>query len=177
MRINPCITDNMNEVLVREFHKEEIEVVIKSMAPLKAFGEDGFPALFYKINFWHIMGDEVSDFCIDILNRMKVVRSINNTSIILLPKVNQLMEMSQFRSINLCNVIYKIIAKAIVNRFRTFLDDCIENAKAVFVSSRQIKNNALIVYQILQSLKLKKRGHRGHFALKLDVSKTYDQIE
>lgn len=62
----------MNEKLMKEFNKEEIEVAIKSMALLKAFGENRFPALFYK-KFWHIVREEVTKFCLDILNRRKAI--------------------------------------------------------------------------------------------------------
>lgn len=46
-RINPCIDSRMNEKLLQEFQKEEIETTPKIMAPLKASGEDGFLALFF----------------------------------------------------------------------------------------------------------------------------------
>lgn len=74
----------MNEVLTKEFQKEEAKVVVKNMAPLKASEEDGFLTLFFQ-KYWHIVGDEIVKFCLEILNRRKEVRSINNTSIVLLP--------------------------------------------------------------------------------------------
>lgn len=74
------------------------------------------------------MGDKVSNFCLEVLNGKKFVGSINYTSIVLLPKVHQLVEMAQFRLISLCNVIYKIISKAIVNRFQSLLNECIDKA-------------------------------------------------
>lgn len=74
----------------------------------------------------------------------------------LISKVYQPTEMTQFRPISLCNVLYKVIVKVIVNRFRTLLDDCINEAQAKFVPSRQIIDNVLIAYEIFHSLKLKK---------------------
>ncbi|KAA3471190.1 reverse transcriptase [Gossypium australe] len=35
---------------------------------MKASGEDGFLAIFFQ-QFWHIVGDEVTDYCLGILNR------------------------------------------------------------------------------------------------------------
>ena len=40
------ITDEMNDVLIVEFHIKEVEVALKQMAPLKAPGPDGMPPLF-----------------------------------------------------------------------------------------------------------------------------------
>ncbi|KAK9035506.1 hypothetical protein V6N11_077545 [Hibiscus sabdariffa] len=52
-QIRPCVTPEMNQGLTAEFTKEEIFSAIKHMAPLKASGYDGFPALFY-LKYWHI---------------------------------------------------------------------------------------------------------------------------
>lgn len=57
----------------------------------------------------------------------------------------------------------------VLNRFRTVLDKCIDDAQATFVLGRQITDNALIAYDVLQSLKQKRSGVRGHFAMKLDM--------
>lgn len=62
-------------------------MAVKSMTPLKASGEDSFPALFFQ-KYWHIVGDEVSNFCLEVFNGKKSIRGINSTIIMLLPKVN-----------------------------------------------------------------------------------------
>lgn len=46
-RVNPCITTQMNEELVRSFSLEEVYLALKSMIPLKASTEDGLVAVFY----------------------------------------------------------------------------------------------------------------------------------
>ena len=41
---------------------------------------------------------------------------VNNTTIVLIPKVDNPQRLTEFRPISLCNMVYKIIAKCLVNR-------------------------------------------------------------
>ncbi|KAH1039822.1 hypothetical protein J1N35_041565 [Gossypium stocksii] len=49
------------------------------------------------------------------------------------------------------------------------LGHCIDEAQSAFIAGRQISDNTLIAYEVLHSLKAKKRGKYGNFALKLDM--------
>ncbi|XP_059446415.1 uncharacterized protein LOC132177961 [Corylus avellana] len=59
------VTNEMNDMLDRDFTKEEIFAALQQMSPHKAPGQDGYMAGFYQEN-WEV-GDEV------IANRLKVV--------------------------------------------------------------------------------------------------------
>lgn len=61
---------------------------MKGMAPLHALGIDGFLAPFYQ-KFWHILGGEVTSFCLSILRGEISLNMINQTYVILLPKVGK----------------------------------------------------------------------------------------
>lgn len=85
--------------------------------------------------------------------------------------------MGHFRPISLCNIIYKIMAKVLVNRMSDTLGVCINEAQGAFIPGRLISDNVLIAYELLHSLKMKIKGKKGNFALKLDMSKAYDRVE
>ncbi|KAH1031840.1 hypothetical protein J1N35_044014 [Gossypium stocksii] len=134
--IRPCITKRINEERINEeakvrFKEEEVMEALKSKAPLRASGKDRYPVFFYK-KCWHIVREDVTSFCLEVLNRGKDIKQINGTNIVLIPKIESPKNMSQFRPTSLSNVIYKIISKTMVNRFRKVLDICIDESQGAF---------------------------------------------
>ncbi|KAK5824255.1 hypothetical protein PVK06_019026 [Gossypium arboreum] len=166
----------MNEALLTQFTKEDIVNAVKSMAPLKAPGVDSFPAIFFQ-RYWHIIEADMSLYCLSVLNGETEIGEINKTHIVLIPKVQKPKNLSQFKPISLCNVVYKIIAKVLVIRMSAILGNCINEAQGAFIPGRLILDNVFIAYEVLHSFKIKKRGKKGNFALKLDMNKAYDHVE
>lgn len=151
------ISRNMNDKLLQPCTKEDIWLAVKSMAPLKAPGPDGFSTLFFQ-RYWHIIGDEVASFCMEFLNGRREMGDLNKTHIVLIPKVDKPKDLSQFGPISLCNVLYKIIATAIVVRMSPLLGSCIDEAQGTFIPGRQMSDNTLIAYEVIRSLKMREKG-------------------
>ena len=61
------VTYKMNDILMVEFHIEEVEVALKQMAPLKASSPNGMPPLFYQ-SYWSLLGSDVSTTILHYLN-------------------------------------------------------------------------------------------------------------
>lgn len=88
------------------------------------------------------------------------VSPINSTNIVLIPKVNNPLSMTQYRPFSLCNVLYKIIAKVIANRLRKVIGKCIYDAQSAFVPGRLISDNMMLAYEVLHKLKQKRLGKK-----------------
>lgn len=102
---------------------------------------------------------------------------LNVTNIVLIPKTSHPTNMENFRPISLCNVLYKVIAKVVVNRFQHVLDACIDNAQSAFVPRCLITSNVLVTYEIMHTLKNKRIGIKGHITIKLGMGKAYNKVE
>ena len=96
---------------------------------------------------------------------------VNNTSIVLIPKVNNPEKLTEFRPISLCNVIYMVVVKCLVNRLRPLLDDIISPAQSAFVSVRMIIDNVLVAFECIG-----KRSGKEFLCLQVG-SKPYDRVD
>ncbi len=112
------VTQRMNNELLRAFSHDEVRRALFEMHPSKAPRPDGMSTLLFQ-KIWHIVGSNVSHVVLDFLNTGHMLGSVNFTHIVLIPKVASPEFMSQFRPISLCNVIYKIASKVLVNRMKT----------------------------------------------------------
>lgn len=107
--IDRCIHEEENKKLMASYTDEETREALFAMAPTKARGEDGFPALFYQ-KCGHFIRKDIVTFGLQFLNGDMEVSLINTTHIVLIPKNSNPVSMSHFRPISLCYVIYKIMA-------------------------------------------------------------------
>ena len=150
--VKKIVTTDMNEELLKPYSKDEVEAAIRQMAPSKTLGPDGMPPLFYQ-TFWQSIGVEVSDTVLSCLNSGTLLKSINHTFITLIPKVSNPKNVSEFKPISLCNVLYKILNKVIANRLKPILNSIVSKAQSAFTIDKLITNNILVAFELLYYMK------------------------
>jgi hypothetical protein len=76
----------MNRDLLAPYSEEEVKTALFQMYHTKAPGPDGYPAHFFQRN-WDLCGCEVTNSVLRILRGVDSPEEINNTFIVLIPKV------------------------------------------------------------------------------------------
>lgn len=176
MGIAPKDTREKNARLLAPLSNEKIRAALFDMHPLKAPGPDGFHALFYQ-RYWHIVGDEISQFVRQLWRGEVPIDPINHTNVTLIPKVRSPNSIVNFRPFSICNVIYKVFSKVLSNRLKLILPNIISDNQSAFVPDRPITDNAIIALECFHTMKSHFRARKGTMAIKLDMSKAYNRVE
>ena len=106
-----------------------------------------------------------------------MLHKMNFTHIVLIPKNNELKNMFDYRPISLGNVISKIVSKVVANLLKHVPPMVISDVQSAFVPNRLITNNIIVVYELLHRMRNQRKGRMGQMAVKLEISKAYDQVE
>ncbi|XP_074291949.1 uncharacterized protein LOC141618767 [Silene latifolia] len=169
------VIDDMNVELRREYSEEEVVEALNQMHPLKAPGPDGMNGLFFQ-TFWSDIGPEVVRTVLPVLKGELSPRALNKTNIVLIPKKKAPDKIRDFRPISLCNVLYKLVSKVLVNRLKRFLGDIVSVNQSAFTPGRIISDNVMIAFELFHYMK-NSRSTDGFMAIKLDMAKAYDRVE
>jgi hypothetical protein len=171
------VTTEMNGALLAPVSEQEVKEALFQMFPTKAPEPNGFPAHFFQ-RHWELCGKEVTSVVLRILRGGDDASEINNTFIVLIPKVVSTEELGQFRPISLCNVLYKITSKVVANRLKKLLPDIISEEQSAFIPNRLITTIlSLLMSVCMQFMKQKRHVEQRYCALKLDMKKAYDRVE
>ena len=170
------VIEKMNTELAKDFTREEMVAALKQIHPTKALGPNGMSAMFYQ-KYWSIISDSVVNIVLNVLNHNLLIGDLNKTNIALVPKTKNPKRMTKFRLISLCNVIYKLISKTVTNRLKALLPQLILENQSAFTSDLLITDNVLVAFELMHYLNHKTSGKDSIMAIKLNISKVFDQVE
>ncbi|KAK2390438.1 hypothetical protein QL285_063981 [Trifolium repens] len=168
----PKLSNEVLEKLNAPIANDEGRKAIFNMNPWKAPGPDGFPAGFYQKS-WSIVGNHVCDFVREVWSNPGKILEVNQTDICLIPKIQHLEYISQFRPISFCNTIYKVVSKVVVELLKDCIPFIISPYQTGFVPGRNIHENIIVAQEMTHNM-VKMKGRKGYVAIKVDLSKAYD---
>jgi hypothetical protein len=174
--VEPAVTDLINSQLVAEFTEEEIGDALFQIGPHKAPGLDGLPARFFQRN-WALLRAEICKAIKKFFHDGELPDGMNMTKIVLIPKSDEACDLKDYRPISLCNVIYKIISKCLVNRIRPHLHGLISETQSAFIPGRLISDNALIAFECFHAIQRNRKPSEFFCAYKMNLSKAYDMVD
>jgi hypothetical protein len=158
--------------LTAPFCINEIKKVVLDLKHNSAPGPDGFPAEFFQ-DFWELIYLDIWNLFKDFYDGNLDIERLNYGMVTLLPKVDNAVEMKNFRPICLFNVCYKIITKVLNNRLALCIKKVISESQYGFIQGRYIMDGVVSLNEILPEVKRKK--HSG-VVLKIDFEKAYDKV-
>ena len=114
---------------------EEIHKALFSLLRNKAPGLDDFPTFFFQV-YWEVVKNDVSKEVQEFFGARNLLKELNATFLVLIPKVPGVDSLDKFRPISLCNSFYKIISKVLTSRILCILPLIIFPQQIGFVPGR-----------------------------------------
>ncbi|KAJ9541722.1 hypothetical protein OSB04_028228 [Centaurea solstitialis] len=159
--------------MIRPVQDAEIKDAIFQIGNDKAPGSDGFSAKFFKAA-WEVIGTDVLLAIHNFFYRGRLAKELNHTLLCLLPKSVNASAVADFRPIACCSVLYKCIAKVIVERIKPYLDTLVSKSQSAFIPRRRITDNILMAHELVIDYHFNKGPPRCAF--KIDLRKAYDMV-
>ena len=141
--VNRVVTPDMNQTLLQPYTRDEVKRALFHMHPSKSPGLDLMSPFFFQ-KYWHIVGNDVTDVVLFVLNSGHMLHKMNYTYIVLIPKKDDPKNVFDYQPISLDNVVCRIVSKVLANRLKLILPNVISNAQSAFVPNRLIKSIILL---------------------------------
>ncbi|KAL0284586.1 UNVERIFIED_CONTAM: hypothetical protein Sradi_7193300 [Sesamum radiatum] len=163
------ITNAAGDVLT-EADQEAFFDISDDSAP----GPDGYTSAFFKAA-WTEIGEEVCAAVKEFFVSGRLLKQINATVLVLIPKLQMPTRVSEFRPIACCNVLYKAISKILVKRMQKVLNSLIDYSQTAFVPGRSITDNIMLAQELLSGYNIARSPKRC--TIKIDIQKAYDSVQ
>ncbi|GAU50553.1 hypothetical protein TSUD_281270 [Trifolium subterraneum] len=155
------------------FSEAEVKSDVWDCDSYKITGSDGINFGFIK-DFWAELRGDIMRFISEFHRNGKLTMGINFTFIALIPKIDSLQRLNDFRPISLVGSLYKILAKVLANRLRLVIGSVISESHTAFVKDRQIPDGILIANEVVDEAR---KSKKELMLFKVDFEKAYDSVD
>lgn len=129
----------------------EIRGAMKQMEPNKAPGPDGFHPVFFQ-KMWDVAGEDVCHNIRSWFHQSYVPYDMCQAIICLIPKQNPPETVKHLRPISLCNTLYKLATKVIVNTIKPLIPCWISPNQNSLSKGRGPDINIVVATEVLHSM-------------------------
>ncbi|XP_026437186.1 uncharacterized protein LOC113335301 [Papaver somniferum] len=168
----PSISTEEAQSLEVVFSEEEVHKAICDLRKDKAPGPDGMP-IFVISKSWEFMESDILKVMDQLYTRKTIDCRLKSTFFVLIPKVQDLENVTDFRPISLMSSINKIMSKVIATRLKSVLPKLVSHQQSAYVEGRQIMDNAIIANECINSAQI---SHEAGILGKIDFQKVYDNV-
>lgn len=140
------------EGLERNPTPTEILWAVNALGPIKLPGPDGINAALIQQQWKHFGPTIIRE--VQLFFQTGVMKPSNaHSNLVLIPKIDTPLKVTDFRPISVCNIIYKIISKLLAKRMQPLMSKIISNAQTAFIPGRDISDNVILLREIIHSFK------------------------
>jgi len=148
----------LNEDGARDLYKHVTLMELKSILTLfkkeKNLEPDGCSVEFF-LHFFDLVSEDLLAMVEETRTSRRIERSINSTFLALIPKNNKPQQFGDYRSISLCNLVYKVISKVIANQIKPILSRELSVEQLGFLEGCQIQDAIGTAHECIHSIKKK----------------------
>ncbi|PKU83313.1 integrator complex subunit 11 [Dendrobium catenatum] len=102
--------------------------------------------------------------------------SLKETLVVLILKISNPSNPSNYRPISLCKTVYKIAANVLVNRLTSIIPKIISKEQAAFIPGRSLYDHALLAQEVFHKFRYSK-AIKGLVSFKIDIEQAYDSMD
>ncbi|KAH0773047.1 hypothetical protein KY290_010184 [Solanum tuberosum] len=172
-RLSRVVDEYDNKMLTELPNMEELKEVVFSMSSVSSPGPDGISGKFFQF-CWNIISSDLLMVILDFFAGNELPRAFTHTNLVLIPKVDNPQEFTDFRPISLSNFISKIISKLLNNRLSKIMNKIISPNQSGFLKGRSISDNVMLTQELVHNLN--RKNVNGNVVFKLDMAKAFDRV-
>jgi hypothetical protein len=169
----PMLSAEENMGLIAPFTLVEIEDVVKMCDGNKSPGPDEFNFNFIK-DSWDLLKGDLRILFEQFHGNERLPKSFLSYFVTLIPKVESLFGLSDFRPISLLGCLYKIVAKVLANRLSKVMNSLIAQNQSAFLKGRNLVDGVLVVNEVID---LAKSSGKECMVFKVDFEKACDSVD
>ncbi|KAJ3685147.1 hypothetical protein LUZ61_014311 [Rhynchospora tenuis] len=163
------------QMLAAQPSDEEITKIVFAIHPDRASGPDGLNGKIVQ-HYWALFKPYIIQTVRLFFETGQLDPALARSNVVLIPKIDDPKEVTDYRPVSVCNFIYKVISKLLSARMRVIMSKLVGSNQCAFVPGRIISDNILLLREIMHSF-ASSAFPKQAFCFKCDLSKAFDRME